>query len=151
MKIEAIKEELLNKFSFLQDKIQIPRERRIFLEVPQDKFFELFEYVTKKFEFDFLSAITGLDEGPSFGVIYHISKADGCVLSIKISVPRDNLVIKTITSYFSSADIYEREMVDLLGIKVEGLKIDKRYPLPDDWPEGEYPLRKDWSKERLKK
>jgi membrane-bound hydrogenase subunit beta len=26
-----------------------------------------------------------------------------------------------------------------------------RYPLPDDWPANQYPLRKDWSPEDLKK
>jgi Ni,Fe-hydrogenase III component G len=34
--------------------------------------------------------------------------------------------------------------VDLLGIKVNGLASGHRYPLPDNWPKGEYPLRKDW-------
>ncbi len=59
-------------------------------------------------------------------------------------------MLKTITDYFSSAEIYERELVDLLGVRVEGLKEGKRYPLPDDWPAGQYPLRKDWKVEMLK-
>ena len=45
---------------------------------------------------------------------------------------------------FPAAEIYERELIDLLGAKVAGLPEGKRYPLPDDWPAGEYPLRKDW-------
>ena len=40
----------------------------------------------------------------------------------------------------------ERELMDLLGAKVEGLPAGKRYPLSDDWPTDEYPLRKDWKK-----
>jgi Ni,Fe-hydrogenase III component G len=27
---------------------------------------------------------------------------------------------------------------------VTGLPEGSRYPLPDNWPEGQYPLRKDW-------
>jgi Ni,Fe-hydrogenase III component G len=34
--------------------------------------------------------------------------------------------------------------MDLLGAQVEGLPAGRRYPLPEDWPQGEYPLRKDW-------
>ena len=48
---------------------------------------------------------------------------------------------------FPAAHIYERELVDLLGAKVEGLPPGNRYPLPDDWPEVQYPLRKDWKQE----
>jgi len=60
-------------------------------------------------------------------------------------------VIKTITDIFPPADIYERELEDLLGAKVDGLGDGKRYPLPDDWPKGEYPLRKDWKAANKKK
>jgi Ni,Fe-hydrogenase III component G len=37
----------------------------------------------------------------------------------------------------------------MLGVNVEGLPEGKRYPLPDDWPDGQYPLRKDWNKKML--
>ena len=32
----------------------------------------------------------------------------------------------------------------MFGVKVEGLPAGRHYPLPEDWPQGEYPLRKDW-------
>jgi Ni,Fe-hydrogenase III component G len=35
-------------------------------------------------------------------------------------------------------------MFDLLGIEFEGLSAGNRYPLPDDWPAGDHPLRKNW-------
>jgi Ni,Fe-hydrogenase III component G len=41
--------------------------------------------------------------------------------------------------------------MDLLGIKVEGLPEGRRYPLPDNWPQGQYPLRKDWDPSVLDK
>jgi membrane-bound hydrogenase subunit beta len=34
--------------------------------------------------------------------------------------------------------------MDLLGIQVEGIPPGRHYPLPEGWPEGQYPLRKDW-------
>jgi Ni,Fe-hydrogenase III component G len=68
------------------------------------------------------------------------------MLNLKTWVLKENAAIKTVTDTFSAADIYEREISDLLGIKMEGLAPGRRYPLPDDWPDGEYPLRKDWKR-----
>ncbi|MEI6093142.1 MAG: NADH-quinone oxidoreductase subunit C, partial [bacterium] len=63
--------------------------------------------------------------------------------------PKSNPVIKTITDTFPGGDLYERELTDLLGAKIDGLPNGIRYPLPDGWPEGQYPLRKDWNREML--
>ena len=72
------------------------------------------------------------------------------ILNLKTGVPKENPVLKTIIGYFRGAEIYERELVDLLGVKVEGLPEGKRYPLPDDWPLDQHPLRKDWKAKCIK-
>jgi Ni,Fe-hydrogenase III component G len=68
----------------------------------------------------------------------------GIMLNIKIKAPKTNPVIPTITDMFPSAEIPEREVEDLLGAKVDGLAAGRRYPLPDDWPQNDHPLLKDW-------
>jgi membrane-bound hydrogenase subunit beta len=146
-----IQQELTRQFSFLVDKVKIQRVRRIFAVIPPEKFAEVFDYAIKKLKFVILAAITGLDEGPTLGFIYHIARENGIVLNLHISVPKENPVIKTVTHYFPAADAYERELVDLLGAKVEGLDSGFRYPLPDDWPANQFPLRKDWKVEMLDK
>lgn len=146
---ERIRQELLKNFNFLGNGIRVQRQRRIYAEVSPDKFFNVFDYAIEALGFCILSGITGMDEGEKLSFIYHLSSENGIVLSIKTGVAKNDPVIKTITSYFPGAEIYERELVDLLGTKVEGLKKGKRYPLPDNWPEGQYPLRKDWKKEML--
>jgi len=143
---EEIRNELIKKFPFLEGKVTVRRARRIFAEVPLKNFNELFEYAMNDLFFVILCAITGLDEGATLGFIYHVAREDGIILNIKVSVDRNDPVIKTITGYFPGADIYEREVMDLLGAKVQGLPAGNRYPLSDDWPAGEYPLRKDWKK-----
>ena len=144
---ESIQNELIKKFAFLEGKVTVRRARRIFAEVPLANFRELFEYAIKDLKFVILCTITGLDETSTLGFIYHMAREDGIMLNIKISVDRNNPLIKTITGYFPGADIYERELMDLLGAKVEGLPEGERYPLSDDWSAGEYPLRKDWKKQ----
>jgi membrane-bound hydrogenase subunit beta len=146
---EEIQQELIKDFNFLEDKIRIPRARRIFFEVSIDKFEEVLEFLMNKINFNILCTMTGLDEGITLGVIYHLARKDGIMVNMKISVPKDNPVVKTITGYFPAAEYYEREIVDLLGAKVEGLPEGSRYPLPDGWPEGQYPLRKDWKSDML--
>jgi len=150
-KEEEIKQELIKNFDFLDDKVRIHRERRIFINIPADKLEEVVEFLKNKIYFNMLCTITGLDDGDTLAMIYHLSKPEGIVINIKISVPKDKPKIKTIIEYFPSAEFYERELVDLFGVEVDGLPEGTRYPLPDGWPEGQYPLRKDWKPDMLKK
>jgi len=145
-KEERIQKDLVEKFGFLVDKVKIQRERRIFADVPAQNFRPVLEYAIKELDFIFLCTITGLDESENLAFMYHLTRQDGVMLNLKITAPKANPVIKTITDIFKGAEIYEREVVDLLGARVESLPEGKHYPLPDDWPQGEYPLRKDWKK-----
>lgn len=148
---EIIQKGLIDKFSYLQDKISSKRARRLFLEVNMEKFPEVFDHAVRSLGFSMLSAITGLDDGDRFGLIYHLASESGIMLNIRTSIPKDSPVLQTVTGYFPSAEMYEREMADLLGIDVKGLPQGNRYPLPDDWPAGEYPLRKGWKSDVLDK
>ncbi len=143
---DEIKQQLVEKFAFLNE-MTIPRPRRMFAEVPLGKFAEVFEFAVKQLNFTILTTITGLDEGANLGFIYHLARTNGIVLNLHTKAPKEKPVIKTVSGFFPAADAYERELVDLLGAKVEGLPEGNRYPLPDGWPEGQYPLRKDWKSE----
>jgi len=141
---ENIKQALENTFDYLKGAVIIKRERRMALEVPAGNFAEILKFAVLELNFSFLSAITGLDNGDGFEVIYHLNKDGGVILNLKIRIPRSGAHIETVTPLFASADAYERELMDLLGIEVKGLAEGRRYPLPDEWPLGDYPLRKDW-------
>jgi NADH:ubiquinone oxidoreductase subunit C len=141
---ENIKQALNKKFGFPEDAVRIPRPRRIFLELPVADFEKVFVFAKDELKFGHLVSITGFDEPEKLAFMYHCAQDNGIMLNIKISVDKSRPVIKSVTPYFLGADIYERELVDLFGAKVEGLTTGNRYPLTDDWPAGEYPLRKDW-------
>jgi Ni,Fe-hydrogenase III component G len=144
---ENIKQQLVEKLGLPADKITVTRPRRIWADIPAENFGKVFDCAVDKMGFVILATITGLDEGSTLGVIYHLAKetiGNGIILSLHISVPKERPVIKTISARFPAADAYERELVDLLGMQVEGLPPGNRYPLPDSWPAGQYPLRKDW-------
>lgn len=146
---ENIRKELSDRFGFMGDKIRIARERRVFADVPLERFREVFEHVHKKMDFSLLSTITGQDEGETISLMYHLGRMDGTMLNLKTSLPKSRPVHQTISPYFPTAVLYEREIVDLFGAKIEGLPEGPRYPLPDNWPPNQYPLRKDWKSEML--
>ena len=146
---EQIKKELSDRFGFSTEQIRVARERRVFLEAPHEQFRRVLEHAVNGMAFRILCTITGLDEGDTLAFVYHLARADGIVLSLKTRMPKANPVIRTISDIFQGGISYERELVDLLGARVEGLPEGKRYPLPDGWPDGQYPLRKDWKAEML--
>jgi membrane-bound hydrogenase subunit beta len=148
---ENIQFELLKKFDCLTEKVRIQRVRRLYVHTPAERLPEVFDYVVKTMKFSILAAITGLDEGATLGLIYHLARENGIVLNLSTSVPKEKPVLKTVTSYFPAADVYEREVTDLLGFQIEGLPPGSRYPLTDDWPAGQFPLRKDWKADSLDK
>jgi Ni,Fe-hydrogenase III component G len=141
---EKIKQELEEGFAYLKDLVIIKRKGRIFADISLEKFAEVFDYSVKQMRFETISAITGIDTGNGFSVIYHLNREGKIMLNLKVDLSKEYPEVNTVTAYFPSADIYEREIVDLLGIKVNGLSEGNRYPLPDKWPKDEYPLRKDW-------
>ena len=149
---QAIQQELQGKFPYFDGKITIFSDRRIWAEVSSENFLEAFDYIVKKMDFAMLCIITGLDSGENLEFIYHLSRYDGTMLNLKTFVPKTNPVHKSImVDYFPGAELYERELVDCFGAKIEGLPPGNRYPLPDGWPEGQYPLRKDWTPDMLDK
>jgi membrane-bound hydrogenase subunit beta len=141
---EGVAKALVDALPFLEGRVAVRREKRIWVDVELPRFRELFDRATEAMGFTILGIITGLDEGEKLGFIYHLADETGTMLNIHTGVDKSDPRIRTVTDRFPSAHIYERELVDLFGAVVEGLPPGKRYPLPDGWPEGQYPLRKDW-------
>ncbi len=94
----------------------------------------------------YLSAITGLDNGPESGQIealYHFCHG-AAIASLRVDLPRQEPRVPTICGVIPSASLYEREMMEMMGVEVVDTPNTERLFLPDDWPVGVYPLRKDF-------
>ncbi len=57
---------------------------------------------------------------------------------------KPNPEIDSVAQLFPGANFIEREMYDLLGIRFRNHPDPRRLILADDWPEGVYPLRRDY-------
>ncbi len=80
-----------------------------------------------------------------FGIV-HIFSLDGDHLYVLLEspIPGDDLRIDSITPVVPGADWAEREFQDAVGVRPEGHPDPRRLLLPDDWPEGVHPLRRDF-------
>jgi NADH-quinone oxidoreductase subunit C len=102
--------------------------------------------------FDYLSCITGIDNGPDKGtmeVLYHfysIPFDHHFILRIELVRDVSSLEeIPSLTGIWKTADWHEREIFDMYGIKFSGHPDLRRILLPADW-EG-FPLRKDYKEQ----
>jgi formate hydrogenlyase subunit 5 len=88
-------------------------------------------------------AITGIDLGETLGVFYHIRTSTSGIITIKVEVPKKKPQIKTISDLMPGAAFDEMEVADLVGVVFKGHPSPGRIVLPDNWPDGVFPLRKD--------
>jgi NADH:ubiquinone oxidoreductase subunit C len=130
---------------------KIPRPRRILIQVRRNAFKKAIQYLTQKANFTHISTITGIDVGDEIEAIYHLSRDGKIELSLKVRTPKDNPVLPTITDIIPGATLYEREVHDLLGVTFEGHPDLSPLVLPEGWPPDVYPLRKEWTIEKIEK
>jgi len=142
---EKIKADIEAKFGGAVSNALVQRKNRVWLDVTTEKLPELMAWL-KAAGFNHLATVTGFDEGENLGAYYHATDTT-VVVTVKVKTPRANPSIPSILKTFPGALSYERELEDMLGIKVQGLPAGRRYPLAEDFPTDQYPLRKDWKTE----
>jgi len=96
-----------------------------------------------------ITAITGLDLGKKIGVYYHLHTSKP-FLTVKAEVPKDSPRLKTIVDIHPGAAFHEFEVTDLIGVVFEGNELKGHFVLPETWPDGVYPLRKDLKLKEVK-
>jgi len=141
---EAIKEKLEGRFGTNLSNWIVQRTRRMYVELPREALVEVVQFAKEELGFDHLSTITGLDAGEHLELIYHLFAKGLLLLNLKTKLPLSDPKVRTITHLFPGAEPYERELEDMLGATVEGLPPGRHYPLPEDFPPGQHPLRKSW-------
>jgi Ni,Fe-hydrogenase III component G len=84
-----------------------------------------------------------LDQG-NVEVLYHFCRG-AAIATLRVSAPYADPNLDSICDILSSASLYEREAMELLGVNFIGTPNTDRLILPESWPEGVYPLRKSFT------
>ncbi len=99
--------------------------------------------VTPNLYFDYLTSITAIDYFDYFEAVYHLTSLvhnHSLVLKTRC-YGRDKPALSSVVTLWQGADLQEREIYDLFGIKFGGHPNLKRIFLWEGFPG--YPLRKD--------
>ena len=132
--------------SDIMDKIQevsTTAPLRINVKIAREQLLAVLTYLKEQLGFTHLATISGVDLGENFEVVYHMASSMATV-NVRILTPRSDPKIPSVCAVIPGAILYERELQDMFGLVVENIPDPRPLLLADDWPAGEYPLRKDW-------
>ena len=124
-----------------------PAVRRIFLRVAPQDLVEAVRVLRDEFGFAYLATISGVDIGENYEILYHFANKY-TQLNVRTQIPKAEPHISSICAVIPGAILYERELQDMFGIVVDNIPDPRPLVLPDDWPAGDHPLRKDWKFQR---
>ena len=92
--------------------------------------------------------ITGVDLGAGERANWRCcitSAAGPAVITLRVHAAARGADVPSLTAIIPSArGFFERELSEMFGVGSTGLRTRERLFLPDDWPDGVYPLRKDF-------
>jgi len=84
-----------------------------------------------------ISFITGVDTGKDIEVIYHLIHKNKTI-NVRVSVDKKKPEVETITDIYPGANLFERELAEMLGVKVKGHPNLKNLFLDKDSPKAPY-------------
>lgn len=98
--------------------------------------------------FPHVSVIAFGDTGSQVDLVYHLCiywgiPKEEILISLTVSLDKTDLRIPTITDLIPGALTSEREKQEMLGIEVIDIPDGRRLFLPEDFPPGVFPWRKD--------
>jgi NADH-quinone oxidoreductase subunit C len=100
---------------------------------------------TPDLKFDYFNYVTAVDYYQYFEVVYHLTSLEhnrSVVFRTRV-YDRDNPVVPSVMGLWQGADLQEREVYDLMGIRFQGHPNMKRIVLWAGF--AGHPLRKDWN------
>jgi NADH:ubiquinone oxidoreductase subunit C len=118
--------------------------------LPLERLLAACRLLRDRFGYDYLSSITAVDWRDRFELVYHLfsynykQRPGGVVLHVFLPRPAlpEYPLAPSLTRLWPGAELQEREIYDLMGIKFTGHPDLRRVLLTEDFPG--HPLRKDF-------
>jgi len=118
-------------------------DQRIFIDILPQSLEDASRLMLEEFEAR-LQIATGIDTSNGFEVMYHWAlDREGIIITLRVLVAHDAARLQSIAPWYPAAEWIEREMWELLGIQFVEHPDLRHLLLADDWPEGNYPMRRD--------
>jgi len=137
---------LKEAFGAAIQRADLPSDQRLFVFVEPSALKAICHHIFRACDARYVVTI-GADDRPYSGqflVAHNFAfDRDHLLCSVLAYLPADYPQVESISDVVPAANWGEREMRDLLGIEPVGHRYLKRLVLPDGWPEGVHPLRKD--------
>jgi Ni,Fe-hydrogenase III component G len=137
---------LKERFGSRIERADITADARLFLTIEPAAVRDICQYLFRDLNARYVVSI-GADDRPhsdTFFVAHTFAfDAEHLLCSILVHLPKEDPSIISIASAVPGAAWAEREFRDLVGIDPIGHPNPKRLVLPDGWPDGAHPLRKD--------
>jgi len=118
--------------------------RRIYIDIAQEDIEDVARFLFSDLKARFIIASAVDTPRGGIEILYHFDFARlPQVISVRIFVMKPELKTKSIASIIKGAEWIEREIAELFGVTFENHPNPVHLLLPEDWPEGKYPLRRD--------
>jgi len=118
--------------------------KRVYIEIKPAALTKIARYIFKDLGARFNIA-SGMDARSHFEILYHFIIEDlNLLISLRVKLQKNKPQIESLAPYIEATNWIEREMHELLGINFKGHPDLRRLLLPEIWPEGVYPLRRDY-------
>lgn len=145
MKIDGTIKKIQDKFGAVIIKVHKKSQTRAYIDIYPKDVADFTRYIFKDLGLRFNIA-SAVDDFDAMEILYHFADDKfGFVISIRAVIKdKNDPHIDTITTVTKSAWWIEREIHELFGVEFNGNKDLRPLLLPDDWPKGVYPLRKNF-------
>ncbi len=119
-------------------------ERRIYADIPPEHLVELARFLFEELGARFIIASAVDTPRGVVEILYHFDFFHlPQVFSLRVFLKKPTLEIESLAPFIKGTEWIEREMSELFGITFLHHPNMKHLLLPDDWPAGNYPLRRD--------
>ncbi len=146
MAAHVVLKQITERFASVIQRTDVPEDGRLFVYVEPQALREICRYVFRDLDARYVISI-GMDDRPFSGkfLVAHdfAFDKDHVLCSILSYLPAQSAARGQHLRRRAGANWAEREIRDLVGIEPVGHPYPKRLVLPDGWPEGVHPLRKD--------
>jgi Ni,Fe-hydrogenase III large subunit/Ni,Fe-hydrogenase III component G len=147
MGVKVLLDKFLDSFPESLEKYWVENRNEIYLQVESKEARTICLYLYESMDFPLISMFA-CDErelsGKYFVHYVFANRVNGILLTVRSKIDAENPQYESITDRVHGAALYEREIKDMFGLEPVGHPDAKPLAFHGNWPEENFPLRKDF-------